>query len=206
MGYAFMSKRSRNDHRSYDVCAVASGSCDVSQMHCSVTLFEATRSRCKRLDVRADTSRAQPRESLQQTEELSMKKMLSLLAGISVLALAGAASAGGPVSLTNAQMDVVTAGGSKSFDFTKNLNSTATNNVNFTGKSNITDNFTKKANIDVKSHVIGNSASLLFDNEAVGKNTNVQGNFSQETVAGQGSSQTGLFVSAANGRAFTPKY
>ena len=111
-----------------------------------------------------------------------MKKMLSLIAGISVLALAGAASAGEPVSLTNAQMDVVTAGGSKSFDFTK------------------------KASIQVKSHVIGNSASLLFDNEAVGKNTNVQGNFSQETVAGQGSSQTGLFVSAANARAFTPKY
>jgi len=135
-----------------------------------------------------------------------MKKMLSLIAGISVLALAGAASAGEPVSLTNAQMDVVTAGGSKSFDFTKNLNSTATNNVNFTGKSNVTDNFTKKANIDVKSHVIGNSASMLFDNEAVGKNTNVQGNFSQESVAGQGSSQTGLFVSAANGRTYTPKY
>ena len=129
-----------------------------------------------------------------------MSKMLSLIAGIAVLALAGAASAGGPVSLTNAQMDGVTAGGSKNFDFTKNLTSTATNNVNFTGKSNITDVFTKKPNIDIKSHVVGNSASLLFDNEAVGKNTNVQGSFSQETVAGQGSSQSGLFVSAANGR------
>jgi len=133
--------------------------------------------------------------------------MLSLLAGVSALVLAGAASAGGPVSLTNAQMDVVTAGASspKSFDFSKSLKSTASNNVNFTGNSKISDDFTKKADINVKSHVIGNSASLLFDNQAVGKNTNVQGAFSQETVAGQGSSQTGLFVSAANGSARAPR-
>jgi len=131
-----------------------------------------------------------------------MSKTLSMIAGVSALALAGAANAGGPVSLTNAQMDFVTAGSSSSkpFDFTKNLTSTTTNNVNFSGKSNITDNFTKKAYIDVKSHVVGNSASLLFDNEASGKNTNVQGAFSQGTIAGQGSFQSGLFVSAANGR------
>jgi hypothetical protein len=136
-----------------------------------------------------------------------MSKMLSLLAGISALVLANAATAGGPVSLTNAQMDVVTAGASssKSFDFSKSLKSTSSNNVNFTGNSKIYDDFTKKADIRVRSHVIGNSASLLFDNQAVGKNTNVQGAFSQETVAGQGSSQTGLFVSAANGRVYTPR-
>ncbi len=134
-----------------------------------------------------------------------MSKMLSLIAGVSVLALAGTANAGGPLRLTNIQMDVVTAGGSSSFDFSKDLSSTSSNNVNFTGKSNITDTFTKKANINVKSHVIGNSASLAFDNEAIGKNSNVQGSFSQETVAGQGSSQSGLFVSAANGRVFTPR-
>ncbi len=134
-----------------------------------------------------------------------MSKMLSLIAGVSVLALAGTANAGGPLRLTNTQMDVVTAGGSSSFDFSKDLSSTSSNNVNFTGKSNITDTFTKKANINVKSHVIGNSASLAFDNEAIGKNSNVQGSFSQETVAGQGSSQSGLFVSAANGRVFTPR-
>jgi hypothetical protein len=134
-----------------------------------------------------------------------MSKMLALIAGISMLALAGTASAGGPVSLTNSQMDVVTAGGSQGFDFTKNLQSTSSNNVTFTGNSDITDTFTKKANIWVRSHVIGNSASLAFDNEAVGRNSNVQGSFSQETVAGQGSSQSGLFVSAANGRMYTPK-
>src|ERR1700757_482156 len=130
-----------------------------------------------------------------------ISKMLSLIAGVSALALAGTASAAGPVRLTNAQMDVVTAGSSsKSFDFTKNLKSTSSNNVNFTANSKVTDDFTKKATIDVKSHVTGNSASLGFDNEAIGKNSNVQGSFSQETIAGQGSSQAGLFVSAANGR------
>ena len=133
-----------------------------------------------------------------------MSKMLAFVTGISMLALAGAASAGGPVSLTNSQMDVVTAGGS--FDFTKNLQSISSNNVNFTGNSNIKDTFNKTANIKVNSYVKGNSASLGFDNEAVGKNSNVQGSFSQETVAGQGSSQSGLFVSAANGRMSSGRY
>ena len=128
-----------------------------------------------------------------------MCKKLSLIAGISVLALSGTANAGGPVKLTDAQMDIVTAGTSSS------NSSTSSNNVNFAGNSNITDTFTKKANIDVKSHVIGNSASLAFDNEAIGKNSNVQGSFSQATVAGQGSSQSGLFASAANGRVYTPR-
>ena len=135
-----------------------------------------------------------------------MSKMLALVTGISMLALAGAASAGGPVSLTNSQMDVVTAGGSHGFDFTKNLKSTSSNNVNFTGKSDITDTFKKTANIKVNSYVRGNSATLGFDNEAIGKNSNTQGSFSQETVAGQGSSQSGLFVSAANGRMSSGKY
>lgn len=136
-----------------------------------------------------------------------MSKTLSLIAGISVLALAGAASAGGPVSLTNAQMDNVTAGSfssPKSFDFTKNLNSTSSNNVDFSADRNISDYYKKYANINVKSYVKGNSATMDFDNEAVGKNSNVQGTLSQLTVAGQGSSQTGSFVSAANGRISVP--
>jgi len=125
------------------------------------------------------------------------KHRLFLIVGASLLALAGTASAGG-ISLTDKQMSVVTAGASN-FDFSKRLNSTTNNTVNFDGRTNITDSFSKRANIDVKSHVTGNSASLGFDNEAIGKNSNVQGSFSQETIAGQGSSQSGLFVSAANG-------
>ena len=125
------------------------------------------------------------------------KHRLFLFVGASLLALAGTASAGG-ISLTDKQMSVVTAG-ARNFDFSKQLNSKSDNTVNFDALTNIKDTFSKKANIDVKSHVIGNSASLGFDNEAIGKNSNTQGSFSQLTVAGQGSSQSGLFVSAANG-------
>jgi len=139
--------------------------------------------------------------ALENGEEYPMTKTLSLAVGIAALVVAGTASAGGPVRLTNAQMDAVTAGASssKSFDFTKSLKSTSDNNVNFSGKTKITDDFTKTADINIKSNVKGNSASLAFDNEAVGKNSNTQGSFSQLSVAGQGSSQSGLFVSAANG-------
>ena len=142
------------------------------------------------------------------------KHRLFLFVGASLLALAGTASA--DISLTDKQMNVVTAGashfdfskrhdgksnnmGASHLDFSKRLDSKSNNTVNFDGQTNITDNFSKKANIDVKSHVTGNSASLGFDNEAIGKNSNTQGSFSQLTVAGQGSSQSGLFVSAANG-------
>jgi hypothetical protein len=125
------------------------------------------------------------------------KHRLSLFVGASLLALAGTASAGG-ISLTDKQMSVVTAGASN-FDFSKRLDSKSNNTVNFDALTNIKDTFSKKANIDIKSHVTGNSASLAFDNEAIGKNSNTQGSFSQETIAGQGSSQSGLFVSAANG-------
>jgi hypothetical protein len=131
-----------------------------------------------------------------------MSKILSLIAGIGVLALAGTASADGQVLLTNAQMDGVTAGSSsKSFDFTKNLKSTSTNNVNFTGNSDITDSYSKSADYKIKAYVKGNSADFSFDNQAVGKNTNTQGWLSQETVAGQGSSQSGSFSSVASGKA-----
>jgi hypothetical protein len=129
------------------------------------------------------------------------KHLLSLLAGASLMALAGAANAGG-VALTDKQMDRVTAGAagpSQSFEFEKQIDSQSNNQVNFQAKSQVFDVFKKFADINVKSHVTGNSASLGFDNEAVGPNSNVQGTFSQISVAGQGSSQTGLFVSAANG-------
>ena len=143
----------------------------------------------------ADNGRARGGISPSKLRKRTMSKMLSLIAGVSALALAGIANAGGPVTLTNEQMDVVTAGGSAA-----SLSSMTSNSVNFTGTSSISDAFTKTANIKVKSYVIGNSASLAFDNEAVGRNSNSQGTLSQETVAGQGSSQSGLFVSAAGGR------
>jgi hypothetical protein len=132
-------------------------------------------------------------------QEIPMAKVLSVIVGVSMLALAAAANAGGPIVLTDRQMDATTAGNSGTFGFSKNLSSVSNNIVTFSGRSEIYDVFQKEALIDVRSHVIGNSASLAFDNEAIGKNSNVQSSFSQQTVAGQGSSQSGLFVSAANG-------
>ena len=114
-----------------------------------------------------------------------MSKMLSLIVGTSALALAGVANAGGPVTLTNAQMDGVTAGGSVA-----SVGSMSSYNLTFSGTSSI-------GGVFGKSYVVGNSAGFGFDNEGIGKNSMVQGTLSQTTVAGQGSSQSGLFVSAA---------
>src|SRR5437763_13012936 len=132
-------------------------------------------------------------------------KLLGFVAGAALLVSIGAANAKDPIKLTSGQLDKVTAGAAThSLDFTKNIYSTSKNNVDFNGYSDIQHNYMKQAYIDVYSKVKGNSATLDFDNEAVGKNSNVQGTLSQISIAGQGSSQTGSFVSAANGRVYSP--
>jgi hypothetical protein len=99
------------------------------------------------------------------------------------------------VTLTNAQMDGVTAGGSVASGSVASgsvasVGSMTSYNLNFSGTSSISGGHGK-------SYGVGNSAGLAFDNEAVGRNSAVQGTLSRITVAGQGSSQSGLFVSAA---------
>jgi hypothetical protein len=132
-------------------------------------------------------------------------KLLGFVAAAALLISIGAANAQDPIKLTNGQLDKVTAGGvTPSLDFSKQINSTSNNNVNFNAYSDIQHNYMKQAYIDVFSKVKGNSSTLDFDNEAIGKNSNVQGTLSQISVAGQGSSQTGSFVSAANGRVSAP--
>jgi len=84
------------------------------------------------------------------------------------------------------------------FNFNKNLNTNVNTRVNFAANSNVTSTFNKSAYINVYSNVKGNSSSLAFANEAAGPNSNTQGEFSQLAVAGQGSSQDGIFVAAAN--------
>jgi hypothetical protein len=130
-------------------------------------------------------------------EDLTSAKFLGVVTGAALLASIGAANAGQRLTLTDAQMDAVTAG-ANDLNFFKDLTSLSSNNVNFNANSQVLDLFQKLALINVQSHVTGNSASLGFDNEAVGKNSTVQGTFSQIAIAGQGSSQTGLFVAAAN--------
>jgi hypothetical protein len=88
--------------------------------------------------------------------------------------------------------------GGSVWNFKKNLESNVKTNVSFKSTSEVKDIFVKQAYIDVYSDVYGNSSSLSFDNEAQGYNSNTQGTFSQLTVAGQGSAQSGTFVSAAN--------
>jgi len=134
------------------------------------------------------------------------------MVGVAAIAIAGSANAGGPVVLADAQMDRVTAGQTAAdlidllggrhdielIAVNKNLTSTTTNNVNFNATSNIQELLVKQALILALSNVQGNSAALAFDNEAIGNNTHVQGDFSQITKAGVLSSQSGTFISAAN--------
>jgi hypothetical protein len=101
----------------------------------------------------------------------------------------------GAAELTNQQMDKITAGGG----FTKDLTSTSSNTFNSSGNLQITNSY--QGGVGINSRVKGNSASLAFDNQAVGKNGSVQGSFSQVTAAGQGSAQTGLFASASGNSA-----
>lgn len=68
-----------------------------------------------------------------------MNRMLSLLAGASLLALAGAANAGEPITLTSAQMDGISAG----WGFTHYQNifvaNTSLSYVNLTGNAAIAE-------------------------------------------------------------------
>ena len=100
-------------------------------------------------------------------------KFLGVVTGAALLASIGAANAGQRLTLTDAQMDAVTAG-ANDLNFSKDITSTLSNNVAFTANSQVLDLFQKLALINVTAHVTGNSASLAFDNEAVGKNSNVQ--------------------------------
>jgi hypothetical protein len=89
-------------------------------------------------------------------------------------------------------------GGTGVWNFKKDLNSNVKTNLTFKSDTDIEDKFYKVAYIDIYSDVYGNSSSFAFDNEAQGYNSNTQGSFNQLSVEGVGSSQNGLFVSAAN--------
>ncbi|MCM0591393.1 MAG: hypothetical protein HEQ19_20665 [Gloeotrichia echinulata CP02] len=92
-------------------------------------------------------------------------------------------------------------GGSKSggtnYSFTKNVAATFNNTANISISSTVKDTLTKKATYEVSSTVKGNSASIAFDNEAIGKASNTQSAFSQVVVGGESSSQSGTIVASA---------
>ncbi|MGM3305984.1 hypothetical protein ACSQ6I_08385 [Anabaena sp. WFMT] len=83
------------------------------------------------------------------------------------------------------------------YNFTKNVNATFNNNYAITGSSNVTDIFSKTGTYAVTSTVTGNSASVSFDNEAVGNASNTQVSVSQLVKAGQSSNQSGIIVASA---------
>jgi hypothetical protein len=89
-----------------------------------------------------------------------MLKLLSALVGVSMLGLAGAASAGEPVKLTNAQMDIVTAG----------VSLTGTNATAFTGgigtSTNSAANGTESATAATNGGTVGAAFLESFTLEA----------------------------------------
>ncbi|MBD2773639.1 hypothetical protein [Iningainema tapete] len=88
--------------------------------------------------------------------------------------------------------------GGRHLNFDKNLLSNIKTNLDFDSNTNINEVVNKNANIRVNSNVVGNSATFAFDNEAIGPNSTAEGTLSQITIAGEGSSQSGTFISATN--------
>jgi hypothetical protein len=126
--------------------------------------------------------------------------MFFLIVSISVLALVGTARADAPLSLTNAQMDFVTAGASssKSFDYSKDHKSTSYKDVNSGGKSKVCDDFSKREKSRSFDYSKNHKGTSYNDVKPSGE-SKMYNDFSKK-----GSSQPGLFVSAAYGRMSAP--
>jgi hypothetical protein len=124
-----------------------------------------------------------------------MSKMLSLIVGISVLAMAGTASVGAPLSLTSAQMDVVTAGGSssKSYNYSKDLKSTSYHDMKSSDKSKSCNDFTPK------------EKSKHFDYSKNHDVKSIDKSKTYDDFSKKGSSQPSHIVSAASGHMFSLK-
>jgi hypothetical protein len=87
-------------------------------------------------------------------------KVLSLLAGVSLLAFAGAASAGDPLTLTGAQLDQVSAGGVVNFDTTVDKDVTIDKDVNIDIDKTV----------DVAVSIVGNLAEAEASADCFGNN------------------------------------
>jgi hypothetical protein len=84
------------------------------------------------------------------------------------------------------------------YSFIKVVDATFNNTAAIKFNATVTDTLTKVATYNVASTVTGNSASITFDNEAIGNNTNTQASFSQLVVAGESSNQSGILVAVAS--------
>ena len=128
-----------------------------------------------------------------------MSKSLSRIVGVSVLALAGTAKAGAPLALTNAQMDIVTAGASSSnsSEYSKNSTSASYNEVKSGGKLKICDDSGKERKSKSYSK---NLKEISYDYMNPSGKPKMYDNFTKK-----GLSQWGLLASASSGRMFAPK-
>jgi hypothetical protein len=124
-----------------------------------------------------------------------MSKLLCLIVSISVLAMAGTASVGAPLALTNAQMDVVTAGGSssKSYNYSKDLKSTFYHDMKSSDKSKRCNDFTQK------------EKSKHFDYSKNHDVNSIDKSKTYDDFGKKGSSQLSQIASAASGHMFSLK-
>lgn len=84
------------------------------------------------------------------------------------------------------------------FKFNKNLNVKIDTNVKNKFETDVDIKFNKNAKLKAEADVKGNLSNLVFDNEAVGKNTDTEVKIDQLVYAGELSSQVGYVTAAAN--------
>ncbi|MEM7725133.1 MAG: hypothetical protein AAF208_02020 [Cyanobacteria bacterium P01_A01_bin.45] len=84
------------------------------------------------------------------------------------------------------------------FNFKKNIASNVKTDVEFDFDSEFDKDVDIDANIDAKANVQGNITNVLFDVEAVGKDTFVEAEVSVLSVENELSSAAGSFTSVVN--------
>jgi hypothetical protein len=70
--------------------------------------------------------------------------------------------------------------------------------VKFTANFDVVANFNKTSTINSHTNVEGNQATMTLANNAIGKDTLVESELSNNAVEDKGSYQSGLFVAAVN--------
>lgn len=99
----------------------------------------------------------------------------------------------------SAETEIVGGTSNRNFDFKKNLKANIDVDVKNNFKTDVDIKFNKNAKLKAEADVKGNLANIVFDNEAVGKNTDTEGKIDQFVYEGELSSQAGYFTAAANG-------
>lgn len=115
-----------------------------------------------------------------------MVKLLSVIAGVSMISLVGSASAGDIITLGESQMEAVTAAGGVSYN---------SHGFDFYGNKIVLENI--KKNLDVYVKIKGNYAQGYATANAFGKNTDAQSWSDAQAYEGYGSSSVSHSIAAA---------